>query len=177
MSPNFFFDSWPALAKALLAAPILYALVVAGVRLTGKRTTGQMNNFDWIVTVAMGSITASGIVIDDVSLSEAGGAIAVLLALQWAITRLTLRSGKLDDFVKAEPALLVHEGRLLKDAMRRERITKDEVVAKLRGKGIAKLSDVSALILENDGTFSVLRRDDTQGAVDDDVLPEALRRP
>ena len=172
---NVLFDGWKALGATLIAAPLLYALVVVGVRLSGKRTTGQMNNFDWIVTVAIGSITASGIVIDKVSVAEAGLAITLLLGMQWSLTKLTQRSRRADQAVKAAPRLLVLDGVILDEALSDERVTRDEVMAKLRGQGIARLSEVGAVILENDGTFSVLHRQETDRGTDDDVLPEDLR--
>ena len=177
MISQVFFDGWQGLLSAAIAAPVLYALVVVAVRVSGKRTTGQMNNFDWIVTVAMGSIVASGIVIDKVSVTDAALAIVVLLSMQWALTKASQRSGRIDGVVKSAPRLLMLDGAFLRDAMRAERVTEDELTAKLRGQGIARLSEVSAVILENDGTFSVMERKETDRGADDVVVPERLRAP
>ena len=160
---NVLFDGWTALAKTAIATPILYALVVVAVRASGKRTTGQMNNFDWIVTVAIGSITASGIVIEKVSYAEAALAILILMAMQWALTKLVWTSKRVARVVKSRPRLLVEDGRLYQDALRAERITEDEIHAALRQAGVPSLVGVRYMALENDGNFSVI----TRGGADD----------
>ena len=76
----------------LLAVPLLYLAVVLFVRASGKRTTGQMNGFDWIVTVALGSLMATGMLPGGASAVEVGLAIALLLALQWIVTWTVRRS-------------------------------------------------------------------------------------
>ena len=168
-----FFDGWEGLADVLVCAPVLYVVVVLGVRLSGKRTTGQMNNFDWIVTVAMGSIVASGIVINTVSLAEAGLAVATLLALQYAVTLLAKRNERFDRLMKADPSVLVARGVIQEDALRRSRVTREELNAALRGEGIARIDEVGWMILENDGTFSVIARD-AAGRSDGTVVPDEL---
>lgn len=60
------FDGWEGIINFFLAAPVMYMPVILAIRITGKRSTSQMNNFDWIVTVAIGSLTASEIIIDSV---------------------------------------------------------------------------------------------------------------
>ena len=161
-----FFDGWASLGQTAILAPLLYLTVVAAIRVSGKRTTGQMNNFDWIVTVAIGSITASGIVIEKVSYAEAALAIAILMGMQWALTKIVRRSARVARIVKSRPRLLVEDGRLYEDALRAERITEDEVHAALRQAGVPSLLGVRYMALENDGTFSVVTRsgaDDAAG--------------
>ena len=161
-----FFDGWAGLAQTAILAPLLYLVVVAAIRVSGKRTTGQMNNFDWIVTVAIGSITASGIVIEKVALSEAVLAIAILVGLQWALTKLVRKSDRVARVVKSRPRLLVEDGRILDGAMTAERVSRDEVHAALRQAGVPSILSVRWMALENDGNFSVVTRagaDDADG--------------
>ena len=101
------FDGWEGIIKVLMAVPIMYIAVVGAIRITGKRSTSQMNNFDWIVTVAIGSLTASGIILDSVTVLEALTAIACLLAAQYILTKIVARSELVTKLVKASPALLV----------------------------------------------------------------------
>lgn len=169
-----FFDGWQGLIEVLVSAPILYALVVGFVRLSGKRTTGQMNNFDWIVTVAMGSIVASGIVINTVSILEATLAVGLLLGMQYALTALAVRYAWVDTAVKLEPELLVRDGVKLERALRRNRITDDEIEAAIRAKGITRLSEVGWMILENDGSFSIVPTDATKSS-DGSVAPDEVK--
>jgi uncharacterized membrane protein YcaP (DUF421 family) len=171
-----FFDGWQGILEAVICAPILYAVVVLGVRLSGKRTTGQMNNFDWIVTVAIGSITASGIVIERVSILEAATATALLFGLQYLLTSISVRNDRFDRALKAQPRVLLSRGRVLEENCRLERITKEELVSAVRSKGFARLDQVAWVILENDGTFSIIPAEKAASA-DDEVVPEDLRGP
>lgn len=163
-----FFYSLDNVVRMLITAPILYAFVIGSIRVSGKRTTSQMNNFDWIVTVAMGSLVASGIVFKEVSLVESLLAMLLLLAMQYAMTRIVRSSKLARDLVKAQPRLLVRDGEFMEDAMRDERLTKSEVLAAIRGSGISRIEDVKAVILETDASMSVIRKQHGQ-PVDDDL--------
>lgn len=158
---DLFFDGSDGLLRTLVSAPIIYASIIAFVRLTGKRSTSQMNNFDWIVTVALGSISASGIILENVTILEALLAVGLLLGLQWLLTKALLYSTWLRYLVKAEPKLLVHSGEYLVGAMREERVTRDEILAAVRAHGLTTVDDAQWIILENDATFSVIAKDES----------------
>lgn len=104
-------------------------------RILGKRTTSQMNNFDWMVTVAVGSLAASGVLLKDVPIADATLAIAIIFVLQWLTPWLVLRSELFCKLIKAEPRMLLAKGELQKDAMRAERVLKAEVLNLLRQQG------------------------------------------
>lgn len=160
MGKSVFFDSWQDLIQIAITVPILYLFIVLAIRIVGKRATSRMNNFDWVVTVAMGSIMAAGILRKETAILEALLAIALLLLLQWILTRSVLHNRRVQRLIKAAPTLLVAEGRFIEDAMRRERITKGEVMAALRGKGVHNLNEIRWVILEPDATFSVVTKKD-----------------
>lgn len=154
------FDGWEGIIKICIAAPLVYAFVVLAIRITGKRSTSQMNNFDWIVTVAIGSITASGIILDSVTVSEALTAITLLLGAQYFLTKALLASSALTKLVKASPTLVVHDGQFIRRAMRKERVMTSEVMAALRENGLFCIEDAQWVILETDATFSVIPKGD-----------------
>ena len=156
MNAKTWFNSFERLADIALSALAVYVTVVVLVRLSGKRSTSKMNNFDWIVTVAAGGLTASGILLESVSVADAAVALASLLGLQWATTRLTLESAWFCQLVKPRPALLVHRGVLLEDAMRRTRVSKAEIHAALREAGLSTASGAAWVILETDASLSVI---------------------
>ena len=91
-------------------ALLFYILVIVMVRVVGKRTTSEFNNFDWIINFAVGSLAASGILLRNVASIDAIAAIVVLAACQFVTTKLVLQSGDVADVVKAEPTLLTHKG-------------------------------------------------------------------
>lgn len=147
-----------ALLRALVAVPLLYFVLVVFVRFSGRRTTSQMNNFDWIVTVALGSMIATGILSREISLLTVLLAISLILAVQYAITWLVIRSSLIRRLVKATPRLLVYQGQMLTRDLRIERISELEVLAAVRAAGHHSLSEVHAVVLETDATMSVLPR-------------------
>lgn len=150
------FDGWMSLFRTAAVGIIAYAALVLFLRVSGKRTLSKMNAFDLIVTVALGSTLATVLLSPSVSLATGALAFALLIGLQYAVTWLSVRSPAMQSFVKAEPTMLVHRGRLLEDAMRRERVTEDEILAALRARDVPDLAQVEALVLETDSSFSVL---------------------
>jgi uncharacterized membrane protein YcaP (DUF421 family) len=166
-----FFSSWGRLGDVALGALLFYVFIVMLTRVLGKRTTGQMNNFDWLVTVAVGSLAASGILLESVSLLDAAVGIVVLGVLQWLTTWLSLRVTWFAHIVKGRPRLLLHMGELQADAMRGERIAASEVRAALRRGGYLKLDEANWVILENDGTLTVVPRRE-EGLGDADALSD-----
>ena len=150
-------DSLVVLGRTLVVGVLAYILMVLILRLTGKRTLSKWNAFDFIVTVALGSGLATVILSADVSLAQGGLALLLLCLLQLVVTWLSVRSERFQNLVKSTPALLLRDGAFQKEAMARERVTEAEIRAALRGQGIAAVEETAAVILETDGTFSVIR--------------------
>jgi uncharacterized membrane protein YcaP (DUF421 family) len=150
------FDGWAGLGRILVVGIGAYAGLVLILRVTGKRTLSKMNAFDLIVTVALGSTLATVFLSRDVALAEGLFALALLCLLQYAVAFLSVRSGRFQALVKADPSLLVFRGRFLAEAMRRERVSEEEIYAALRGEGVGDLSEVAAVVLETDGSISVV---------------------
>lgn len=151
-----FFDSWSEILRVVVVGTLAYAALVVLLRLTGKRTLSKMNAFDLVVTVALGSTLATVLLSKDVALLEGIAAFVLLCLLQYAVAAASVRSERLQGLVKAEPRLLLHEGRFLPEALHAERVTREEVLAAIRAKGMVTVSEVGAVVLETDGSFSVL---------------------
>ena len=149
------FDSWTSLGKTLLAVLITYPLLILVLRIGGKRTLSKMNAFDFVVTVAIGSLVAST-VLTGTPVANGVAAVALLVALQTAVTWLSVRSNGFEALVKSRPTLVFHGGRFMEDAMRNERVTREEIRTALRTGGVSQVEGVSAVVLESDGTFSVM---------------------
>ena len=158
-----FFNNWTGLFRTVLIGVLAYVALVLLLRMSGKRTLSKMNAFDLVVTVALGSTLATVLLSKDVALAEGIVAFAVLIGLQFLIAWLSVRSQTVSGLVKAEPRLLVFQGRLLRGAMDAERVVEAEILAAVRQQGIATLDAVEAVVLETDGTFAVVKRSDRQG--------------
>lgn len=144
------------IAITVLLTIAFFVLIVGAVRISGKRTTANMNNFDWIVTVAIGSLAASGILSGSVPVAHSAVAILVLLALQWGATRLTARSESFAELIKPAPRILMDDGVPNEDAMLAERISHGEIEAALRLAGQSTLDARTLVVLETNGRLSVL---------------------
>ncbi len=151
-----FFDSWDGVLRVVVVGTLAYAALVAWLRVTGKRTVSKWNAFDLIVTVALGSTLATVLLTRSVALVEGIVGMGLLIMLQYAITWLSVRSRRIHGAIKATPTLLLRDGTLCHDAMRRQRVTTSELQAAVRGQGHASLEAIDAVLLETDGTFSVI---------------------
>ncbi|WP_181707263.1 DUF421 domain-containing protein [Chthonobacter rhizosphaerae] len=151
-----FFDGWADLGRILLVGTLAYGGLVALLRVTGKRTLSKMNAFDLVVTVALGSTLATILLSKDVALAEGLVAFALLCGLQYLVAFLSVRSNRFQSFVKSEPRLLYWDGAFLMSAMLDERVSKEEVLAAARSDGHPSLDDVGFVILETDGSFSIV---------------------
>jgi len=154
------FDSWTGLGRVLLVGVLAYSALVLTLRVSGKRTLTKLNAFDLVVTVALGSTLATVLLSKDVALAEGVLALALLVLLQFAITWASVRLPWFNSAIKSEPTLLVHRGVFLDGALRKQRVTRDEVLSVLRGEGIAAVAETMAVVLETDGSFSILKNQD-----------------
>jgi uncharacterized membrane protein YcaP (DUF421 family) len=152
---SMFFDGWRSIARVLVLGTIGYAALILILRLSRKRTLAHMNVFDFVCIVVMGELLAISIVSDEVPLAKGLVALMLIVGLQALLSWLASRSKSVEHFVNGEPALLYHQGRFLRDSMRKQRVTEREVLAAARLAGMADLADVDAVVLETDGEFSV----------------------
>jgi uncharacterized membrane protein YcaP (DUF421 family) len=151
-----FLQSWSDLVRVAVVGIMVYPGLIVVLRLSGKRTLAKMNAFDLVVTVALGSTLATILLSRDVSLAEGMAALVLLVVLQLAATWLTVRSRRIRAVLKSEPTLLVRDGQLLEHALRAQRITDGEVRQAVRSQGIGGMEQVAAVVLETDGTLSVI---------------------
>lgn len=153
-------ESWDSVARVLASGVCAYAVLVALLRFSGKRTLSKLNAFDLVVTVAMGSTLSSVLLSADVPLAEGVAGFLVLVLCQLVLARASVRSRRFARWVRSEPRLLLSDGHVLDDALVAERITRAEVLAALRQAGITRVEDAGAVVIETDGSLSVLPRTD-----------------
>jgi uncharacterized membrane protein YcaP (DUF421 family) len=174
-----FFDSFDDLLRVLVMTGLAYAFLIVAVRASGKRALSKMNAFDLVVTVALGSTLATVLLNSQVALAEGALGLALLVALQFVTAWASVRFRSVRRLVRAEPTLLLRDGRLLHAALTRQRVTADEVRQAIRTQGIGAVEDVRAVVLETDGTFSVLphSRFGSGSALNGVAEPEAAPAP
>lgn len=154
-----FFDNWSTIGRTIIAALVAYAGLVLVLRISGKRTLSKLNAFDLVVTVALGSTLATILLSADVALAEGLVAFAMLVGLQWVVTRASIRWSAFKRVIRSDARMLLEDGAYLDKAMHDERVTRSEIQEVVRKKGFGDLSNVAAVVLETDGSFSVIASD------------------
>ena len=153
-----FFNGWFPILRVLVVGTLTYLALILLLRISGKRTLSKMNMFDFVITVALGSTFATIILSRDVALAEGVAALALLILLQFLVAWLSVRSDALRELVKGEPALLFYQGEFIARTMWQERVTREDVTAAIRSQGIAELAEVGAVVIETDGSLTILPR-------------------
>ncbi|WP_405219438.1 DUF421 domain-containing protein [Agrococcus sp. Ld7] len=150
------FDTWSDIARTLLVGGAAYAALILVLRVSGKRTLSQLNAFDFVVTVALGSTLATVLLSSEVSWAEGVVALALLAGLQFVIAWLTTRWQPLRRAITSSPQVLLRDGAIDGDALRAARLTEAEVRQAVRSSGVGDLSDVGLVVLETNGSISVI---------------------
>jgi uncharacterized membrane protein YcaP (DUF421 family) len=154
-----FFDGWDDVGRVVVVGVLAYAALVAVLRASGKRTLAKLNAFDLVVTVAFGSTLATIALSSEVSAAEGATAIVFLAAAQYAVARASVRWRAVRRAIRADPVEVFADGRFVGEAMRAARLTEEEVRQAVRGSGSGDLGTIASVVLETDGTLSVISVD------------------
>lgn len=135
---------------------ILYFLIMIGLRLMGKRQIGELEPSELVLTMMISDLAT--VPMQDFGIPLLAGIIPILtlLALSMLMSQLSLHSLRFRALVCGTPAILIRNGQLQQEAMRKNRYTLDELLEELRGQGISGIEDVKYAVLENSGQLSVL---------------------
>jgi uncharacterized membrane protein YcaP (DUF421 family) len=144
----------PILEK-LLRPVLVYLFLVVLVRLFGKRELAQLNPFDLIVLLSLSNTVQNAIIGDDNSVT--GGMIGAfgLLAINWIVVRTLFSAPRLTRVIEGRSAVLIRDGKIDKQAMRRESLTREELLEVIHRQGFEHLHDVGRCELEPNGSFLV----------------------
>lgn len=160
-----FFESWQSLAHTAISAVLAYMALLVLLRVSGKRTLSKLNAFDLVVTVALGSTLASVITSERLPLANGVLALALLIFLQFLVAWAIARWKPMRDVVKSEPTLLFYGGQFIDSAIRESRLNREEIRAIIRSSGSEDIRRIQAVVLETDGSFSVIPVSDGSPAV------------
>jgi uncharacterized membrane protein YcaP (DUF421 family) len=156
---TYWFGGWDAIARIALVASCGYVAMLLLLRVGGRRRLTEMRLFDFILAITIGSAFGRALTAREVGVVDAAFTFAVLILLQqigaWLQHRVPAAAG----LMGRSPVLLYYRGHLQRDALSQERIREAEVLQAVRSQGLGSLQDVEAVVLEPDGTFSVIRLD------------------
>lgn len=154
----FYWNGWEPLLRIVVVGTLTYISIVFILRLSGKRTLGQMNAFDFLITVALGSAYGRILTAKQVSLAEAITTFALLALLQFIVAALENKYKWVFKLVTAQPTLLYYRGEFLEKAMRKQKVRKESILSAVRKKNFSSLDEVEAVVLETDGSLSVIKK-------------------
>jgi len=148
------------LLEIFLRTGTIYIVVLAGVRLSGKREVGQMTPFDLTLLLLISNAVQNAMTGSDTSLLGGVVAAGTLLVLNYLVAEVSGGNRRFRKFIQGQPSLLVHDGKIIAAHMAKEHVSMDELQRALREHGIATCSDVALAVLEVDGSISCLKYDD-----------------
>ena len=146
----------------VIRAAVIFVFVYLLTRLLGRRELSSLEPFDLILLVVLGDLVQQGVTQNDSSLTGAILAISTIGLLTVALSYLSFKFKRLRPVLNGEPIVLVEDGELIKDNLRRQRLTREEIGAEARLEGIAAIEDVRWAILETNGRISFVKRQDEE---------------
>ena len=147
-----------AIAEKVVRSVVVYLFLLIAFRFTGKRQVGQLTPFDLVVLLIISNVVQNAVIGADNSLG--GGLIGalVILLLNYGVVEIAFRWKRARRLLEATPTLLIHNGHVLHENLRRERVTMDDLLAALRKNGVVEPTKVRFAVLEENGVISVVPR-------------------
>ena len=160
-------DMADALLRGFVLAMLALVWVVVQIRVVGLRSLSKMTTFDFVMTVALGSLVATAATADGwTGFAQALAAMLGLFVLQVVAARIRKSSDTAENFMQNEPVLLMRDGKINHQALKETRVAESDLRAKLREANVLDYGKVRAVVLETTGDVSVLHGD----ALDDGLL-------
>lgn len=144
------------MAVPLLRTLLLYAAVIAAVRLMGKRQLGELDPSELAVTILVSDLAAVPMQDPGIPMLSGLVPIAALISLEILLSFAALKSRLFRRLLNGQPAIIIRSGRLDVKKLRQLRLTTDEVVETLRKQNVASVADVKYGVIEPDGTLTVV---------------------
>jgi uncharacterized membrane protein YcaP (DUF421 family) len=141
-----------------LRAIALYVFVVFVMRMIGRRELSTLTPFDLVLLIVLGDAIQQGLTQDDYSVTGAVIAVSTLAVMQLITSYVSFRVRPLRRVLKGEPIVLIEDGKLLSQNLRRERMTADDVAEQMRTQQIPTFDQVQWAILESNGTISFIQK-------------------
>lgn len=138
----------------VLSAAAVFVLAWLVVRIVGKRELSEMAPFDFVILVVMGDLVAESVIAEDTSVTGAVVAVATFALLTVVVSWTSWMLPKRRSLFEGVPTLLVRNGVVVDEALRIERLNREDLLTAARLEGIRSLDDIEWAVLEQDGKFS-----------------------
>ena len=146
---------WSFYGEILLRTATLFLFALVLIRTMGKRSLGQMSTFDFVIIIALGSAVGDPMFYDDVPLLYGMVVVVVVVAMERFLALLSTRRDAIEKFIDSTPTILIRDGVVDVDALRRELMSRSELFQALRINGVDTLGDVELAVLEPSGHVSI----------------------
>lgn len=144
---------------AVLRAVAMYAILMLIFRVAGKRSLAQITTFDFVLLLVIGEATQQALLGDDFSITNAVIVIVTLLGLEIGLTFVQKRWPKLGPWLDDVPLVLVENGQVLGDRLRRTRVSEADILQAARSaQGLERMDQVKFAVLERTGEISIIPR-------------------
>jgi len=148
-------------AEKMLRPVIVYVFLVVGLRLAGKRELAQLNPFDLVVLLTLSNTVQNAIIGDDNSVTGGVLGASTLLLVNYVVVRFLFRHEKLDRLIEGESDVIIEDGVVREDCLKREMITRNELEAAAHKQGFGSLDEIDKAILDPGGTVSFFAKKPT----------------
>lgn len=145
------------LLEIVVRVILVYVFGALVLRMMGKRGQRTLSPFELLVVIALGSATGDSMLYPEVPILYAWMVIAAIVVCETLMARLQFRFTSVERFLEATPRLVVHEGRIVHEALRAERIRIDELYSMLREHGIENTGELRYAFLELSGQLGLIR--------------------
>ena len=157
--------NWHVLVEISWRTALIYACVLLGLRLSGKREIGQLTPFDLVVLLLISNAVQNAMTGPDTTVSGGLAAAGTILVLNYFVALLRMHFAPFRRFVEGVPVILISHGQMQHANLRKERITPEELEGVLRKNSCDSVAKVELAMLEIDGSVSVIRRDTSDALV------------
>lgn len=144
------------MAVSFVRTLIVFVLLLTSTRIMGKRQLGEVEPIELVTAVLISNLASQPLSDIGIPLSYGVVPVLTLLAVQLLISQLTVRSKLFSRLISGEPSIIIRDGALVENEMKKNRISRDEILISLRRSGVKDLTTVKEATLEIDGTLSVI---------------------
>lgn len=160
MLDTILFDGWKSVLRIAIMSLLAYPFLILLLRSSGKRSLTNVNIFDFIITVTYGATLGSIITSDKVSFADGAVVLFMLTLLQYFVSKLSTNSKGFAQLIKVSPSFIYRNGEFDEESMQKHRIRKDDLRGKVRQQGLSSFEQVEAIVLEGDGSLSIIKKED-----------------
>jgi len=164
--------SLTSVIMALISTAGIYFSLILFTRMAGVRSFSKLSSFDFAITVAIGSLIASTILADSPPLLLAITALLALFFIQVVVAKLRRCSAFVSTLVNNKAILLMKGEEMLEENMRKAKVSRSDLLAKLREANVLKLNQIKAVVMESTGDISVLHHEDKDFELDTRMLDD-----